>query len=380
MFFEQRSFQVPKDPEHPEQNQDALAVNPQRGTAAVADGVASAIFSRRWAELIAQAAVADPWQPTGDGFAGWLSELRREWSDSIDTSGLAWFQRAKLPTGAFSTLVWAVVGEPDDGHEPPTGVGGAESPPAGPRTFGGYRLRAWAIGDSCLFHIRHGELLRAFPVGNLAEFDQNPMALGSVDLGRDNSLQFEHLDVPCYPDDTILLCSDAVAEWLYRAHEAGDPPDWAHFLELDENAWQQWVDYLRQQRAMRYDDATLLVLRLLERRRAEDETSVADRHTQAAETTGTSESDIAEHTADAPRSAESDSVSGSHSASEDLSRDAQLVDESTEPSSGSSDTIDQPPRPLDQIAEGIDRLTEESVEKGKRFLQELRHRLRRPPK
>lgn len=248
MPLQSRVFRLPKDVEHPDEYQDAYAVDPQRGVAAVADGVASAIFSRQWAEILVEAALSDPPDPDdAESFAGWLQERRRAWSESIDVSGLAWFQKAKLPLGAFSTLVWVQVAPLEEERE------GA---------FGGYRLRGYAIGDSCLFQVRRGELVRMFPALAAEQFAADPVVLGSVDLNRDQLQQFVALDETCYEDDLLVLASDAVAEWAVRQFEAGTPPDWDRYWQMTHAQWEQEVAELRHERQMRYDDATMLLLRV----------------------------------------------------------------------------------------------------------------------
>ena len=246
-----RSFALAKDPECPQQNQDAFQVDAARGIVALADGVSSALFSRQWAAILAAAAAADfpdPGRP--DDFARWLAEQRAAWSAQIDTTSLAWFQKAKLPAGAFSTLLWIRVG-PSDGDES--------------GTFGAYHLQGHAVGDTCLFHARHGEILRTFPLQTAAEFEASPAALGSVDLNRDRNVQFDRLDVACYSEDLLVLCTDAIAEWAIRSAESGSPPDWERYWDMDCGQWQAEIGELRQSRQMRYDDATLLLLRVVDK-------------------------------------------------------------------------------------------------------------------
>ena len=134
-----------------------------------------------------------------------------------------------------------------------------------PGDFGAYRLRGFAIGDSCLFHLRNGELVRSFPLQCAAEFETDPTVLGSVDLKRDHLMQFTALDEHCYPDDLLVLCTDALAEWAMRSQEAGDPPDWLSFWDMPEPDWQAAITELRKQRHIRYDDTTLVLLRVLAR-------------------------------------------------------------------------------------------------------------------
>ena len=146
--------------------------------------------SRQWAQILTEATVADPPEAEDrQAFAGWLARQRQAWTEQIDATGLAWFQKAKLPLGAFSTLLWI--------HVTPM-----EKPQAG--QFGAYRLRCRAIGDSCLFHVRRGELVRQFPIQEAAEFEADPVVLGSMDLKRDQLMQFVALEEVCYDDEVVL--------------------------------------------------------------------------------------------------------------------------------------------------------------------------------
>ncbi len=249
MRFEPRVFKLAKDPEHPGEYQDACRADAERGIAVIADGVSSAIFSAQWANVLVDAVMAGVPDPNlAEAFAAWLKEQRRAWTERIDTSTLAWFQRAKLPLGAFSTLLWIHVLEADRDQ---------------PGAFGAYRLRGFAIGDSCLFHVRRGELVRSFPLQTSAEFQVDPLVLGSIDLRRDHLMRFMTLDELCYPDDLLVLCTDALAEWAMRMQESGAGPDWDGYGNLSEADWQAQIAELRRLRHIRYDDTTLLLLRVL---------------------------------------------------------------------------------------------------------------------
>jgi hypothetical protein len=248
MRFESRVFKLAKDPEHPEENQDALGTDAARGIAAIADGVAAGIFAGQWARILTQAAVAEPPDPGDkDAFAAWLAERREAWNAQIDVSQLAWFQKPKLRDGAFSTLLWVVITPIDESDRQP------QDP---------WRLRAFAVGDSCLFHIRGSELLRSFPVEKAEELEADPVVIGSVDLNRDELLEFQSFEALCRPGDWLVLSTDAVADWALRRREAGDLPHWADYWTKTEATWQEEVTALRADRQMRYDDATLLLLRV----------------------------------------------------------------------------------------------------------------------
>jgi hypothetical protein len=118
------------------------------------------------------------------------------------------------------------------------------------------------VGDTCLFHFRGAELLRAFPIERSAELEADPVVIGSVDLNRDELLRFASYEALCRPGDLVVLCTDAVADWVLRRHEAADPPAWEDYWDMPEAAWQEEVAALRRDRHMRYDDATLALLRV----------------------------------------------------------------------------------------------------------------------
>ena len=248
MPFESRAFALAKDTEQPQQYEDSYALDPRRGIVVVADGVSSAIFSRAWAAILTEAVVADPPDVLNpEAFAAWMQQRRQTWSGQIDVAGLAWFQKAKMASGAFSTLLWVQLSVPE--HE----VEGA---------FGAIRLQCFAIGDSCLFHVRDGQLVRSFPIQHSSELQADPLVLGSLDLNHDHLMQFVSLDEYCYADDLLVLCTDAVADWVLRTYESEAAIDWDHYWQLSPEQWASEIIQLRDRQAMRYDDATMVILQV----------------------------------------------------------------------------------------------------------------------
>jgi len=302
MRFEPRAFTLAKDAEHPEENQDAYRIDAGRAVAAIADGVASGIFSGQWADILVEAAVRDTPDPLDKpAFARWLAERRATWEAQVDVSRLAWFQKPKLREGAFSTLlcVRLLAGQEDRPGEPPhvpspraSAGGDAPTSPHTPPAQETCRLQGFALGDSCLFCVRQGRVLRTFPLHSAKELEADPVVLGSVDLNRDGLLAFASLDEECRAGDLLVLSTDAVAEWALKRRESGDPPRWEDYWEMPEDAWRQEVAALRRERRMRYDDATLVLLRVC--RQAAPAPEDSDR------TTGTPASAETARTADSP--------------------------------------------------------------------------------
>lgn len=247
MFFEHREFHLPKDVQAPDAYEDAMAADGDRGIAAVCDGVASTLFSGRWADLLAQGVIAEP--PDIDDAAAWdawLKRRREAWTASIDDSTLAWHQKPKLLDGAGSTLLWVQLSRsgPDDGI---------------PRPF---RMQAFAIGDCCLFHVRGGQILQSFPIEESRVFENDPQTLRSV-FKRADAVSFQRLESDCHPGDYLVLATDAIAAWTMRQLEAGGEINWDAYWVASLDDWQRWLIELREANQIRYDDSTLLLLRVV---------------------------------------------------------------------------------------------------------------------
>ncbi len=259
MSFESRSFWHPKSLECSHEYEDAFAVG-ERGVAAMSDGVSSAIFSRQWAQLLTNAVAEQPPDLSDPvGFQTWLGGLRNRWRQSIDLSQLSWNQKQKLQQagGAYATLIWAEF-YPVDPSLPDVNC---DFVPASK-----LRMRCFAVGDSCLFHVRGGQVLHKFPLDSAAEFEGDPISICSVNRNRDHLLAFECLDDFCHEGDFVFLATDALAKWIYERLEAEEPVGWDWFWNMTEAAWYQWVAELRELPAgqrMRIDDTTLTMLRMV---------------------------------------------------------------------------------------------------------------------
>lgn len=246
MIFEHRAYWLPKDTQEPSRYEDAYDVDAARGVAAICDGVSTTLFSGRWSAILAKAVVASaPDVRSPETLETWLNLQRQAWSASFDENTLAWHQKPKLLEGAASTLLWIEVTEfpQQDGVARPL------------------CLRSYAIGDCCLFHVRGGQVLQSFPISESARFEANPHVVRSV-FRRTDMLTFEACETQCNPGDLLVLCTDAVAAWMMRQLEAGFPLEWDAFWDTTLDDWQQWLIELRQNNQIRYDDSTMVMLRL----------------------------------------------------------------------------------------------------------------------
>ncbi|HET6880239.1 MAG TPA: hypothetical protein VFI31_08795 [Pirellulales bacterium] len=250
MRFEARTFWLPKDADETAQYQDAFALDAETGRAAIADGVSSAIFSGPWARLLTLGVIAEP-PPLDDAaaFQTWLADKRAAWLNSVDTSKLTWYQRPKMVDGAMTTLLWLEL-LPTETNE------------AGLATR--YGLQTFAIGDTCLFHLRDDELLYWFPLERSSQFGLNPAVVASVDQQLDHLLEFRVREHDCLPGDLLVLATDAVALWAVERQESGEAVAWPRYWDYSDEDWRAEIFSLRDAKQMRFDDSTLVLLRVIQ--------------------------------------------------------------------------------------------------------------------
>lgn len=196
--------------------------------AAVADGATESVFAGAWAHALVERLVARP-QASPDAFTEAVTEARARWGSSAADRARdrPWYVQAKASEGAFATVLALTLHE--DG------------------TWG-----ASVVGDCCLFHLRAGRTLRAWPFTDPDAFTNRPALVSSrPDRPVPSPLTASGTWTA---GDRWLLATDAVAAWLLRT----DPGA----LEPDEQAFSAAVRAAREDGPLRNDDATLLVLDL----------------------------------------------------------------------------------------------------------------------
>jgi hypothetical protein len=120
------------------------------------------------------------------------------------------------------------------------------------------------VGDTCLFHVRDDKVIRSFPLTESQAFLNDPHVIGSIDKQQDHLLQFATWESFCQPGDLLVLCTDAVAAWALAKMESGAPPKWRSYWNRDLEQWRQEIIELRNKQEMRADDATLLLLKVVD--------------------------------------------------------------------------------------------------------------------
>ncbi len=255
-----RAFSLPKAGNAPEEYEDAFwPVVPVDGEVevlrlAVADGATETSFSGIWADILTQSYCKGE---LGKGNVNEeLTPLQQEWRRRVGERPLPWYAEEKMRFGAFATL-------------------------AGLNIEAGGIWSAFAVGDSCVFHLRGSRLERAFPIERAEQFDSRPVLLSSNPCSNvcvgDAVRRID--DGLWQPGDAFYLMTDALACYFLRRWELRDD-DPQEFLSLfDEiSNLEQFACRIELERAettgdglrlMRNDDVTFMRCQLSDQRLAE---------------------------------------------------------------------------------------------------------------
>lgn len=237
-------FVAVKDGSPPEHNDDAAQADAARGRFAVSDGAAESGFSRVWSKLLVDQFVSHA-DGSPEDWSSWLPEAQRRWLEELQKIEIPWYGEPQFEQGSFATFLGLVL------------LSGSGDRPT--------RWQAVAVGDTCLFHTRAGELLECFPLEASSQFGYTPHLVGSrsavEEIAARRSLGARgHAE----PRDCLWLISDALAKWCLAEDEAGRPPwdELAGLLQGDstEAQFADWLAQLRQSRGLQNDDVTLMAV------------------------------------------------------------------------------------------------------------------------
>jgi len=213
---------------------------------AVADGATESSFAGHWARALVMAYCSGllPEEITN----GALNALQQSWTEAVSGMSLAWFAEEKAQHGAFATLCGLTM-----------------------RADGSWQ--AHAIGDSCLFQLRDGEIICSFPLENAAQFGNSPEMLCSL-AGKNSEAKMLGTSGGWHSGDIFILMTDALACLFLGQMESGRPVadflarihSQESFLEYIESCRNLGDDseHTRQhtQTRLKNDDVTLLVIRV----------------------------------------------------------------------------------------------------------------------
>ena len=203
---------------------------------AVADGATESAFSREWAQLLVRSFGEHSFR---------LKDQQRSWRRLVEQHPLPWYLERKVTQGAHAAFLGLSLHDPFPGG------------PVGRAKTGTWR--AFAVGDSCLFHVRSDRLLKAAPLSSSEEFGNNPFLLSTAcpsPLSRDD--EFVSIFSGIWKSgDAFYLATDAMARWLLSEEEASRPP-WRFLRDLGPPLFEPIVEILRGTERLHNDDTTVL--------------------------------------------------------------------------------------------------------------------------
>ena len=242
-----KSFVIQKEAESREDCQDACGENIDLARFAVADGATRSFFPKEWAELLVEHFCEEsiPY-PTEDSWRSWMRPIQEKWYAQVAQRVAArdvfyLNNRFNLMEPAASTFIGLEFNKMQA------------------------TWRAMIVGDTCLFHVGACGF-NSYVIERATDFTSHPGVFASYD--RDN--HFEPTFVNCHatPGDTIILATDALAQWILRHEQAGRRDEALNVLQQIENQEQfdEFINRTRTDDAFRLvnDDVTLMMIAVKE--------------------------------------------------------------------------------------------------------------------
>jgi hypothetical protein len=226
---------------------------------AVSDGASESMLAKDWAcllvtrfgyEAFTDSAILDC---RSDRYATVLASLRNEWVElhlaeylrarEASFRPVKWYEQPKLDAGASATLlVFRLEGGADHATR---------------------RWSAAAVGDSCLFQVRAGEIITSFPIDEVTKFGRAPQLLRS--RGSEIMHNQPRFTSGSYAvGDEFFFMTDAIAEWFMRASASRSRDDFAREVRNlstvccanDASGLSIWTHALQSAGQMNNDDIT----------------------------------------------------------------------------------------------------------------------------
>lgn len=234
------AWSVAKPGNRPDQNQDAYASEERDGRIrlTLSDGVTEESFdSRGWATTLCTSFLdrpADLDQKLAEVAGTFAAKVETRVANADKTKAYSWLAKPRSDFGSKATLLSVELGPG--------------------RKKGTYDWKAFAVGDTNLFVIRGGEMIKAWPLESSSDFGRNAdvastKAVFATAWRTDAKGTLE-------PGDRLYLMTDALAQYVLAKKEAGEPV-WSTLAALDsEAAFTAFVQDARDA-GMTPDDTTL---------------------------------------------------------------------------------------------------------------------------
>jgi hypothetical protein len=233
---------TPKEGQQATDNQDRFGVFTYRGAgghleirAALSDGATQSSRAGEWAGVLVKAYLSGTVAPTQrtSSFLRSLPALEQEANRPA-----SWVEQGRALIGSFATLAALTVAYDR-----------------------GWRFRAVAVGDSCLFLTdRSGAIRRSFPYQHPEEFSRPPIMIAA---STSNNKSIPARGIRCRDElrlgEAVWLASDEVSRWVLSAESVGANPFYTLGKALaSQRAFEGFVDDLRRSSLVADDDMSVV--------------------------------------------------------------------------------------------------------------------------
>lgn len=230
-----KSFWMQKRDNLPEEYEDAIEIDKEENSFAIADGATEGIFSREWAEILVENFLVNPTEQLD---ANWMQACYEKFRERVTEKELPWHAENKLITqGAFSTLATLKIDEA--------------------RNF----FQLIAIGDSCVFwHDNEG--IHFFPYRTVEEFSNRPYLLCTLPYNNSESLERQCIINNEFSEGstTFFLATDALSCWFIKDCLDGNKP-WEELDRINSTEeFENYINLLRDSKAIKNDDVSLIIV------------------------------------------------------------------------------------------------------------------------
>lgn len=253
------AFSLPKVGETEQNIQDRFASSSDGSLVALSDGAGSSLYPSQWAEIL-----VNGFCQSGDGAIATIQQSHREWLKPLQEE---WRQYYLAKLTDPNRKWWQ---------------GGSQLKNHGAATFLGFQLsytegsaegqwQALAVGDSCLFQRkRDSDDFLVFPVQHSQLFKGTTQCFAS--LPEYSSFEPKFTEGSYGMGDSFLLATDALAQWILADRER-QGEQWKNLFSITESAvFSQAIAQLRDERKIKNDDTTMVLINIIEEVERETET------------------------------------------------------------------------------------------------------------
>jgi hypothetical protein len=210
---------------------------------AVSDGATESSFSKEWADLLVS--YFKDYSFEAENLSAILEKARDSWFDKIKNIELPWYAQEKIQQGAYASLLGVTI----DLRE--------------------LTWKAVAIGDSNLFVIKEGNLVKAFPIVSEEGFGSTPYLLSSKpSQNLEIDAQVLMTSGVLESGDLVVIGTDAISAWfLTETHKGGNP--WLDLKNLlggngySKTDFINWLNNKRFEKEIKNDDTTIIIVEIM---------------------------------------------------------------------------------------------------------------------